>query len=275
MKVKTKSGMTLKVDTKLINPQIAKLLLRGCRKNRSPAKSRIKRYAQGMKLGEWVVAQPLLLDEEGKLLDGQHRMHAVMESGVPVEFLVIEGYDRDTTFGKIDDVRSRSLKDWFHVLNVNLPGVASGVVMWAARDIAGRIPCGSGGKFHLTPIEGVEFLEVHPEISLSVKGPGTSNIYVPKVMSAFCHWKFCKSDQALADTFFMDLSIGENEGDGDPVFLLRERMRSDRRAKMKLGKTEKLALVYKSWNAVRLGESLFNLRWRSTGPNPEPFPEVL
>ncbi len=93
-KLKTKNGMILKVSTKIITPQVAKILLRGCRKNRNPSKRRIGRYAQGMKLKEWVIAQPILLDTEDNLLDGQHRMHAVIESNTPVEFLVVAGFER-------------------------------------------------------------------------------------------------------------------------------------------------------------------------------------
>jgi hypothetical protein len=273
--VETSTGTKLSMSIKKIGPEAAKQFLLGCQKNRAPLKSRIRRYAQGMTNDEWVVAQPLLFDHEGSLIDGQHRMQAVILSKKTVEFLIVKGYDRDLVFGKLDDVGKRTLRDWLHIMGVNEPKVTAGVVNWAARDAAGLIPSGGGSNFHLTAIEGVEFLEENPEIHESVKGRGVRNVILPRVMSAFAHWKFSAKDKTLANTFFIDLIMGEKEGDGDPIYLLRERMKSDKLAKTKLKSNEKLALVIKAWNAVREGKTLHNLRWRSTGPTAESWPEVL
>lgn len=273
--IETSDGTTLTMKIKMVTPQVAKQMLSNCVKNRRPSNNRIRRYSKGMELGEWVVAQPILFDDEGGLLDGQHRLHAVIDSKHPVEFLVVAGFRRENTFAKLDDVGKRTLKDWFHMQGVNNPLATAGVVHMAARHMAGLVPTSTGGAFNLTPTEGIEFFEHNPEIIAAVVAPGTNNLMLSKPVCSFCWWLFSKKDMALANTFFVDLTVGSDEGDTDPIYLLRERLKSDKRSKLKLPKTEKLALVIIAWNAVRKNETLFNLRWRSTGPTAQNFPEVM
>jgi len=273
--IETSNGTKLTVCTKVITPDLAKQTLQKTATNRSIQKSRVRRYAHGMKLGEWVVAQPVMIDDMDRLLDGQHRMHAVIMANVPVEFLWVAGYHRDEVFCRVDDVAKRTLKDWLHIMRIENPRIAAGVVAWAARDEAGLIPCATGGHFVLTPIEGVEFYESHPEIEYAVRAPGTQNVHLAPVMSCFAYWKFAQRDETEAKGFFVDLTMGDKEAEDDPLFLLRERMKSDRLAKTKLSNIEKLALVYKTWNAIRTGKRTRTLAWRSNGPTAEKFPEVL
>jgi hypothetical protein len=269
------TGTKFDTDIKLINPQVAKQMLSTSFTNRKPQKARIKRYAQAMKNDEWIIAQPLMMNCDGSLIDGQHRLRAVCLSGLSIYFMVIKGFERDHTFGKIDDVGPRRLKDWLHVQGENLPDVLAVVIHMAAMDQTGRIPTGSPASFQFTPIEGVDFLKRYPLLRESVNAPGTTNQLAPRGMCCFAHYKFAALDKVLADSFFVDLIIGEKEGEGDPIYLLRERLKSNRLAKQKLTKNERLALIFKTWNAVRAGKTLNNLRWRSTGPMAEKFPEVI
>lgn len=274
MKLNTKTAGTLDVSCKMVTSQVAKDWLGGCRKNRSPSKSRIKRYRHAMDKGEWRVSQPLLFDLDDKLLDGQHRLHAVVLHGKPIEFIVIRGYDRAEVFGIVDDVAKRTLAHWLHIKGVELPIVAAGVVGMCARDLHGRIPTSAGG-FIFTPIEGVDFYFDNPKIADSVTAPGTVNTYISRTMCCFCHWKFSQLDSAAADVFFVDLQLGELEGEFDPIYLLRERMKSDRVSKGSINRTETLALIYKAWNAIRTGLKIRQLKWTSDGPRSEDFPEVV
>lgn len=47
----------------------------------------VTRYARDMAAGRWVMnGEPLILDPEGNLLDGRHRLAAVIEARVAVRF---------------------------------------------------------------------------------------------------------------------------------------------------------------------------------------------
>ena len=275
-KLKLNDGGTLDVSIKTINPRVAKAMLKtGTFGRRRLQKARTKRYAHAMKMLEWVVGQPILLDPNGELIDGQHRLQAVILFGGPVEFLVIRGFDHAEIYGKVDDVGVRRLKDWFHEKGENNPEILSVVVNMAAMDEAGRVPTGSQVGRHFTPIEGCEFLNRHPKIRDSIGAPGTTAGPVARGMATFAHYKFAQKDRALADSFFVDLIIGDKEGERDPIYLLREKLKSDHQAKTHMTRTECLALVYKTWNSLRTGARPRTLRWRSTGPSAEKFPEVV
>lgn len=57
----------------------------------SPA--RVGLYANDMKRGAWLLQpQPIVIDENGNLVDGQHRLEAVAASGATVEFMVSRGW---------------------------------------------------------------------------------------------------------------------------------------------------------------------------------------
>lgn len=279
-----KGSATLNALIKTINPQLAKEILRKASKNRWLSPLRIARYAQAMIRGEWVIAQPLLFDEDGRLIDGQTRLKAVIEANRPIDFLVVEGYERDAVFGVLDDVGPRKLQHWLQVQGEACPEVLATVVMLTARDEAGRIPTTTGAGFILTPIEGVEFLDLHPKIRTSVnKGPGTANTLASKAICCFAHYKFAQINKAEADSFFKDLVTGHDEGGEDPIWLLRQRLEANRKAenKLKLSRTDLLALIFKAWNAQRTIDSGGDpklgagLRWTKTGPRAEDFPEPI
>jgi hypothetical protein len=270
-------GTDLRIGLKTVNPTVAKQMLSNSVRNRRLSRAAVARNAQAMAMDEWVVGEPLLFNCDGTLIDGQNRLHAVIQSKKPIDFLLIEGYQQEEVFAKINGGTARKLAHWLQIRGENLPDVLAPVIVMAAKDQRGRIPtCGVGRGFILTPVEGIEFLEAHPDLRHSVaKAPGTVNPYAPRSMLCFAHWKFSKLDKTLANEFLIELTTGENEGEGDPIYLLRDRLKSNRRAKVKLPRTEVFALIIKAWNAYRTGKKLHNLRWRSTGPKAESFPEPI
>lgn len=66
--------------------------------------------ASQMTKGRWEVAQPIMFAADGRLLDGQHRLSAVVASGATVPMVVARGFDSNV-FGVIDQGRNRSADD--------------------------------------------------------------------------------------------------------------------------------------------------------------------
>lgn len=90
-----------------IGPERAQELLdtlpdHGPSKNRNRSRLRVARYAEDMEEGFWdVTHQGIAIDEFGVLMDGQHRLEAIVESGIPQILLVCVGVPR-ATFWLID-----------------------------------------------------------------------------------------------------------------------------------------------------------------------------
>lgn len=80
-----------------ISPAIAaQLLTKNFSTNRKLSSSVITRYASEMVKGYWGVGAGISFSEDGYLVDGQHRLNAVIKAGVEVPFLVTIGVPADS-----------------------------------------------------------------------------------------------------------------------------------------------------------------------------------
>lgn len=80
-------------EWKLIGPEEARqLLAANYEGNRRISQRRVRHYAEMMARGAWVdySPAPIVIDEYGRLIDGQHRLAAVIESGRSFHFLVVQ-----------------------------------------------------------------------------------------------------------------------------------------------------------------------------------------
>lgn len=76
-----------------LTPEVCDSLVGGGVKNRPAGKATVRKYALAMKRDKWrVTGEPILLDPDGKLLDGQHRCLASIESGKSFRAVVLYGH---------------------------------------------------------------------------------------------------------------------------------------------------------------------------------------
>jgi len=80
----------VKTDVQYITPNDAADLLDRNIENRNISSSKVAEYARYMHRGQWsLTGQPVIVSDSGRLLDGQHRMQAVLNYGAPVQFLIV------------------------------------------------------------------------------------------------------------------------------------------------------------------------------------------
>src|SRR5690606_8318649 len=79
--------------------------------NRHISQRTVEKYAAAMKAGQWVLnGESIKFDKDAKLIDGQHRLWACIESDVPFKTMVV--YDAPTdAFMTIDSGRTRNAGD--------------------------------------------------------------------------------------------------------------------------------------------------------------------
>lgn len=75
----------------IITPEKAKEYLLTQESNRDINDRRVADYVGRMDRGEWILGQPITFDGNGRLIDGQHRLKAIMRHGEPVVFAVMRG----------------------------------------------------------------------------------------------------------------------------------------------------------------------------------------
>ena len=80
----------------IIDGYFAKQLVkRNYEHNRAISKHRVDEMAHDMKAGKWrgVASDPIKFDRDGNLLNGQHRLSAIISSGETVEQYIVTGLD--------------------------------------------------------------------------------------------------------------------------------------------------------------------------------------
>ena len=102
----------MKAEFKTITPAIAKDLLDHHNKsNRKLRPSYVQKLADEMAAGRWQDHhQAIGFDKDGDVIDGQHRLAAVVASGKPQRFLVVHAVPTEA-IGVIDSHSHRSTKD--------------------------------------------------------------------------------------------------------------------------------------------------------------------
>lgn len=109
MNFKKENGM--KNEIIKITPEQAKNWLKFNFINRPIRPSFISTYATSMKQGKWILShQGIAFDKAGRLVDGQHRLSAIIMANTPVDMLVTTDAS-DELFKVVDNGAKRSIAD--------------------------------------------------------------------------------------------------------------------------------------------------------------------
>jgi hypothetical protein len=113
----------------LVTPDLARYFLSHNKVNRCLSKERVLRYANDIKTGKWKPNQlePLGFDTAGNLIQGQHRLNAVIVSNTPQYFYIVENVDIDV-MDVLDTGKARTAGDVLRIFNIeNSNKISSGI----------------------------------------------------------------------------------------------------------------------------------------------------
>ena len=264
----------VKHTVEAIGPEQAYAYLASMPVNRSVSQNLVRRYARDMLMGNWQEAagDPIRIDDNGDLIDGQHRLWAVAESGQRLRFVVHKGVPHEAIW-VIDTGRARTLSDVLRMKGE----VQSTALAGAIRLVASYFNTGvvrteqSRGP---TVNESLRVLDDHPGIREAVSAAYAVNRRLRGGHATWTalHYLFARVDVADAVHFFDKVESGDGEPIGSPMFELRKRLIADLGTSRKLTQLERTAIVIKAWNAFRHGESIKQLAWRGGGASPEAYP---
>ncbi len=122
--------------------------------NRKLRQSVVERYARDMKERQWPLThEPIAFDEAGTIIDGQHRLWAVVESGTPTRFMVATNADIATQ-AVIDSGLSRTMVDRFKLAH-GRDGITNAEISVAKALVQGKT------RGTMTPQEVVAAYDTH------------------------------------------------------------------------------------------------------------------
>ena len=103
----------------LVTPALAIALLSRNPNNRPLSKCNLEFLKSELKSGQWKLThQGIAIAQDGSLIDGQHRLQAIKETGISAELLVTEGIDGEV-FSVLDTGKKRSGKDVLSTAGAN------------------------------------------------------------------------------------------------------------------------------------------------------------
>ena len=112
---------SLRYTRRSVTPELAEAILTINTDNRPIDQSRVNKYAKQMAAGLWKETSAELIQIAGiypqdncRLIDGQHRLRAVIQSGATVTMTVVDGCDA-STFDVIDTGKTRTHTDVFAI----------------------------------------------------------------------------------------------------------------------------------------------------------------
>jgi hypothetical protein len=229
-------------------------------KNRHLDKARIEIYSRDMSADNWELnGETIKRGADGRLIDGQHRLHACVKSGKPFKTLMVENAP-DDAFKTIDIGKGRTIGDTF-----GIEGYRNGAMLGAALSFLWRWEQGDGKYFSKegkspSKQEIREVLDRHPELPEFVNKSHALAKIMSGGMAATLWYLFSKKDDVLADLFFQSLVTGLNMTQDDPVYILRERLLKERGMKPRPSVYSTAEFVMRSWTATRRGEKLTKLQ---------------
>ena len=95
----------------LVTPEMAKAYLEKNTDNRNKRGWWVSGLANQIKRGEWIPThQGVGITKSGKLIDGQHRLEAIVEANIPVQIMVTTGV-RDDAYKVLDNGIKRTMAD--------------------------------------------------------------------------------------------------------------------------------------------------------------------
>lgn len=268
------NNRTLRYSTLTVTPQVASEILAGAVafQNRAVKRWRVDGYAADMLAGRWRPnGEVLVFDESGVLIDGQHRLHAVVKAGVTLEMQACYGVARDDA-ATIDQGCSRTISD-----ALTMDGASNVVsVVATARALhtfrSNVDPDCETGKRHnpdacMSTAGGVEqFLLANPglhEAFLAI--PRDLGKIIPASTLAGAAYELAiLESESVAMEFVLGIR-GDGVPRSDARVLLRDRMIDDRLAlaersrrgrAIARSKTDHLALIVMAWNAWASGDTV-------------------
>jgi hypothetical protein len=258
----------------LLTPEYATQLLEHNNLNRPLNEQHVKRIASQILAGKWKFnGDTIKLSCKRDVLDGQHRLWAVIEAKVPIETIIVEGIEADA-FATIDTLRKpRSGADVLALKGATrYRGQISTALQWLLRYQRGIL------ESYMAPANRIEnsdievMYESNPGIERAIERVMPLRGLVNPSVIGFFYYVLANRSPELAERMLHVLENPAGVSMNDPFFRLRLYLTSDHLKRKDA--TVSIAMMIKATNAAYFNREVRSLQWRNQGQNPEAFPKL-
>lgn len=270
-----KQGEVVKMT---VTPDMAADWLSVNMKNRKLRDARVIRLARVIATGQWVpyTGDTIKFAPNGRLLDGQHRLAAVLVADMPIDTYVAFGIN-EAAFPALDTNLVRSSRDALYGAGETNERVLAAVINAMGRYLNyGRFDYNTSG---ITNTEILAILDACPGLREAANGAMQLRkrlVGLSWGVAGVCLYLFREKNEADAEEFFHRLQTGANLRLDDPIYILRERLgrpTAATAASSFSSAQEQAVLMFKAWNFFRRDQYIDarSLQYR----NNEQLPELV
>lgn len=268
---------TIEFTSTLVTPTMAKKLLEQNKSNRNVRNRSVIKYANDMENGRCKTntAECIKIAHDGSIIDGQHRLLAIIKSNTAVLIHLATGLDREV-FDVIDTGSNRSATDIFLIdgikYNQAIPSIIQMYFSLQLNTESAKLK----SRAKLTNAELLAFYHDDPKRwqfvarQTSVWYNNFAKILHPSVIgSCFSYFYDLNPDKAHD---FMDQLTTGIDITFHPIYLLRNKLMQDRISSKKMSTNARYAYMIKTWNLYVQNKKASLLRYDESR---EDFPIAL
>lgn len=248
-----------------VSPDMARTILEGNTANRAMRPSVVDHYARMMREGQWQLnGESISIAPDGSLLNGQHRLHAVIKSGVEVDMVIVTNVQHEA-FSTYDKQASRTTSDALKIAGVvNYTTTASmvGIIKEVRMALISGTYAPLGKSNRMSDAEVIQFVRQHNDAvdrasSIGCKTWGAlGKGAVSPAVAAAMYYLFSELNRGDADVFFARLIDGAGLVHDSPILTLRNRLLGRLQGKSKSGRGELTGWFIRAWSSYRAGSPL-------------------
>lgn len=256
----------------MLTPELANELLERNNLNRPLSDTHISRIARQIKEGKWKFnGDTIKIADTDDVLDGQHRLWAVIEAKIPIQTILVSGIERDA-FATIDTLRrARSGSD---VLSLNgahqYRQVIASAIPWLIRWQRGCLLNYRDPQYRVENSDIEDCYQHHGGIVLAAERASKLKGVVSPGILTFFYYVLVNRNADLAERLMRTLEYPTNAAFDDPFFCLRSQLLNNRGARVST--IVVIAWMIKASNAAYKNLAVKTINWKNQGERPEPFP---
>ena len=248
--------ITTAIET--VTPDQAREYLNKTSTQRPCSDAWVRKLADRMTKGVWrQTGEPIQFDEDGHLINGQHRLKALVHFGQPLELLIVRGLPHEA-FHVMDQGKKRSGGDALAALgiqNYNMAAMGARILL----DIRDHGQIKRNARDNSEIIEFVEKHLVYMNEAVTLAMP-SKKLISPGMMSVVLFMALHVHETG-ARKFAEQIATGIGLQSDDPAYLLRERfMKLRMRNSRGIHPDEVIPFMVTAWNAFIEGRKISVLR---------------
>lgn len=265
--------LTADMERVIVTPEMAMQLLEHNKTNRPVSTPHVHRIAAQIIAGKWRFnGDTIKVAKDGDVLDGQHRLWAVVEAKKPIDTIIIYGIERDA-FATVDTLRKpRSGADILSLCGVEInKGAVSTALQWLIRYYRKALLDykSPSNRIENSDIENT-FAENRGIIRAVDRVAKLKGLYNRGIL-AFLYYIIYNRNPDLAERMICTLENPAGVSVNDPFFKLRLYFLNNGGRKDAI---VAIAMAIKAANLAYLNKQTQNLSWKNQGKSGEEFPNL-